>query len=261
VVAAVLAARAGLALARRGGRPDQRLRPWTVAYLFGWLLVPFLIAYLAFVVTGVARYHPRYWQYIVPPLAPLLVLVVDEAAGLFGRAWVRLRGSRVGGAGSVTVAALVVIPVLLLPGTLAGTHGAGAATDWRGTARDLVALVESDPDSRYVVFETSFSRRPYLDYYLSRYGDDLRVTETITRRQEGGREELPFDRLAPTIARHDYLVVVFIHHRTTNFPRTLTLLAETYHPHHAQVDRAGRGLVVFSVPPSGGPTTSSSKPD
>jgi hypothetical protein len=227
---------------------DERREAWTIAYLVGWLLAPVFTAYVAFVVTGVARYSPRYWLFIVPALAPLVVLTVREAVRLVGRAlrrephpawWV--------------ATSLVLVATLILPGTHAAATSGLSNTDWRGTARDIVSIVHSNPDARYVIFETSFSKPPYLDFYLDRFADDVHVTATIRRRAEAGNEESSIDRLAPEIRQSDFIIVVFIHHGVQDYPRTLAKLDATYHRYQTQVDEIGRGLVIYSVAPTGSP--------
>jgi hypothetical protein len=255
-VAAVMIARAVRVLARRrtGTGADADLNPadagerreaWTTAYLVGWLLAPVFTAYVAFVVTGVARYSPRYWLFIVPALAPLVVLTVREAVRLAGRA---LR--REPHPGWWVATTLVVIATLILPGTYTAATAGESNSEWRGTARDIVSIVHSNPDARYLIFETSFSKPPYLDFYLDRFADDVHVTATIRRRAEAGREESSIDRLAPEMRQSDFIIVVFIHHGVQDYPRTLARLDATYHRYLTQVDEIGRGLVIYSVAPT-----------
>ena len=82
-----------------------------------------------------------------------------------------------------------------------------------------MSIVHSNPDARYVIFETSFSKPPYLDFYLDRFADDVHVTATIRRRAEAGNEESSIDRLAPEIRQSDFIIVVFIHHGAQDYPR------------------------------------------
>ena len=250
-VAAVMIGRAVVVLARRrtaepagADDADERREAWTTAYLVGWLLAPVFTAYVAFVVTGVARYSPRYWLFIVPALAPLVVLTVREAVRLAGRA---LRRDPHPGWWVATT--LVVIATLILPGTSAAVAPGASNIEWRGTAREIVSIVHSNPDARYLIFETSFSKPPYLDFYLDRFADDVHVTATIRRRAEAGNEESSIDRLAPEMRQSDFLIVVFIHHGVQDYPRTLAQLDATYHRYQTQVDELGRGLVIYSVAP------------
>jgi hypothetical protein len=258
-VLAAVAGRAVVALARPGGSTAERQPAWATGYLLGWLVLPFLAGYVAFSITGVARYSTRYWLFVVPALAPLVVLAVEEAVRLAGRGWRRVRGVGLG-TGWATAGTAVVLATLVLPGTLAAAGESKA--DWRGTAQDIAAVVASDPAADYLVYETSFSRGPLLDYYLARYTDEVRVTATIRRRAERTGEGYSFERPADRdlIAAHDFLIVAFIHHRTTDFPIALRKLSETYRVHHWQVDPSGRGLVIFAVSPDGaaGPPAGSS---
>ena len=82
---------------------------------------------------------------------------------------------------------MAAIGLLVLP------QGYAAATepkaDWRGAARDIVDIVESNADSSYVIYEPSFRPTPLLDYYLARYSDDVRGNwhyPAVTRAESGG---------------------------------------------------------------------------
>jgi hypothetical protein len=240
----VVTVRALVSLIRGGELTVERQRAWSVAYLISWLLVPLLVVYVAFVITGVARYSPRYWLFIVPPMAPLIVLVIDETVDLVSRLWRRMRGVALG-VGWATVLTVLVIGALILPGTLGSATR--EKTDWRGTAQDIVDIIESDAESSYVIYETSFRSTPVLDYYLSRYSNDIRVTATIRRSEERAGENFSFERTADVIEQHDYLIVPFIHHRTTDFPTAMERLSATYDVHHRQIRSSGKGLVIFAV--------------
>jgi hypothetical protein len=247
-VAAVMAVRALLTVGKRGAWTAERQEAWTVVYLVAWLVVPLLVVYVAFVATGVARYSPRYWLFIMPPLAPLLILTVREAVHLVGLARRRRTGRDLDIRWSV-LAAAVVVATLVLPGTLAAADR--PKLDWRGAARDIVTIVESNPESRYVVYETAFRSTPVLDYYLSRFSRDVRVTATI-RRTEERTGDFSFERTAHLIEGHDFLIVPFIHHRTTDFPNALRRLRELYRVHHWQINESDRGLVIFAIGASSG---------
>ena len=244
-----LAVQAVTTLVRRGGPTVQRQQAWTTTYLIAWLVLPFLAAFVVFTATGVARYETRYWLFILPALAPLLILAVEWAAQLAGQAWhrVRRRSPAPGWGRWAVVGGTATIIALILPGTL--TAATQPKADWRGTAQDIVAIVESDPASSYAIYETSFGRDRFLDYYLARYSSEVRLTGTITRRSERGDADFSFDLDAGLIAEHDYLVVAFIHHHPVHFPVALQRLRESYPVHRWQVDETGQGLVIFAVPP------------
>lgn len=242
---AVFAIRSLLGLARRSELTQARQRDWTAFYLLCWVLVPLLVVYAAFMLTGVARYSTRYWLFILPPLAPLLVLAVEEAYHLAGRAWHRI-WRRDLSAGWAVLAMTATVATLIFPGTIAAASR--TKTDWRSAAEDIVTIVEADPDSRYLIYETSFRSTPVLDYYLARYSDDIRVDATLPRSQER-RGEFTFESGAEEIAEHDFLLVAFIHHETDDFPTAIERLEETYPVHHSQIDHRGRGLLIFDVAP------------
>jgi 4-amino-4-deoxy-L-arabinose transferase-like glycosyltransferase len=254
-----LAIRVLVALARPGGLTTERQRAWTTGYLLAWLAGPVLVAYAVFSVTGLARFSERYWLYVIPALAPLVVLAVEEAVRLAGRAWQRLRGRGQGaGTGWAMVGTAAIIATLILPGTLAAATQPKA--DWRGTAQDIIAIVDSDPQSRYLLYEVSFNRSRYLDYYLQRYGSDVRVAGNIRRSVERSGEEFAFERDAEVIAQYDYLIVAFAHHRTSQFPDALQKLSATYRVQHWQVGRNGQGLIIFAIDPAGAQAPAAPEP-
>jgi hypothetical protein len=138
-----------------------------------------------------------------------------------------------------------MIVVLVLPGTLKGATVFKA--DWRGTAKEIVDIVRSDPDSSYIILEPSFRPTPLLDYYLARYSKNVRVEGVIRRYRESRGGPFVFDQMAATIAQYDFLVVPFMHHTTRNFPRALGKLQERYPVRFSNIDRTGRGVIVFAV--------------
>jgi hypothetical protein len=228
-----------------GGATAQRLRPWTVAYLAGWLVAPLFVVYLVFEITGVARYSSRYWLFLVPPLAALLVLVIREGVRLAGRAGrSRTDGPHPALAAIATLAAVVL---LVLPGTLA----AATATkhDWRGIVRQVVDTVQADPGHRYIIYETAHRSRPMTDFYFERFSRDIRPYGTLARYEERSGEYRILTGHEPVVAQHDFLVLLFTHSRTMHFPDALDQLSRRYEVRHRQLNGAGRGFIVFDLHP------------
>jgi Dolichyl-phosphate-mannose-protein mannosyltransferase len=250
LVAAVVIARAVRGVL--GGREltSDRQGAWTVLYLFGWLLLPLVVLVLTFLITGTARYSTtsRYVLYAMPALAPLVVLTIAEAARLVGAGWRRVRGRGLDAAALTHLALIVVIVALVIPGTLRAVSWDGA--DWRGTARRIVATVESDPGSSYVLYDTAFRDTSVLDYHLARYSDEVKVGGIIRVRQERLNQGFTFESRRAEIERNDFLIVAFIHHRITDFPNALRRLTETYPVYLRQVDDRGKGLIIFRIHPS-----------
>lgn len=252
---AIVAVGAMTALVRRTTSSPERSEAWATIYLLNWLIVPVVIMYLAFLVTGVASYSDRYIIFSVMPLAPLVVLGVEQAArmvaGLTGRLRVGVSRPDVSQKVWAIVLSIAVIGVLIFPG------GHAAATepkaDWRGTARDIVDIIESNPESSYVIYEPSFRPTPLLDYYLARYSDDVRVAGTIPRLQERRAADDPnyefdFEGEAEVIGQFDYIIVPFMHHSTRHFPIALDRLREAYDVQHWGINSNGKGLAIFSIP-------------
>jgi 4-amino-4-deoxy-L-arabinose transferase-like glycosyltransferase len=252
LVVAVIVARAGRRLL--GGREltSDRQAAWTVLYLFGWLVLPLVVLVLAFLITGTARYSARYVLYAMPALAPLVVITIGEAARLVGAGWRRVRGRGVDAAALTDVALIIVIVTLVIPGTLRGVSWI-PSDDYRGAAQRIVATIESDPGSSYVLYDTTFRDISVLDYYLARYSDAVRVDGIIRVGQERGDRGFAFESGRTEIEQHDFLIVAFIHHRITGFPNALRRLTERYPVHFRQIDEKGKGLIIFRIhPPSEG---------
>jgi uncharacterized membrane protein len=247
LVAAVVVARAGRGLL--GGREltIDRQRAWTVLYLFGWLVLPLVVLVLAFLITGTARYNEKYVLYAMPALAPLVVLTIGEAARLAGAGWRRVRWRHLDAAALTDFALVVVIVALVIPGTLRGVSW--DRSDFRGGAQRIVATIESDPGSSYVLYDTAFRDTSVLNYYLARYSDGVRVDGIIRVGQERLDQGFPFESGRTEIERHDFLIVAFINHPITQFPNALRRLTERYPVYFRQVDDKGKGLIIFRVHP------------
>ncbi|WP_165367586.1 glycosyltransferase family 39 protein, partial [Phytoactinopolyspora endophytica] len=246
--AAALLIRSLAVLVRGGPLTRDRRRAWTVVYLVAWLVLPLAIVYIAFSLAGVERYNMRYFLFSVVPLAPLVVLTVEEAGRLAGRAWRRFRGSELP-AGVTTAAIVVVITTLVLP----GAHSAATEpkADWRGNVHRIVDVIGGDEDSDYVVLEASHRRGSMANFYFERYSDEIRVHDVLAiddeRAGDGTHPVLVSDE--GVIAEYDFLVVLFPHLVAGDFPNALEELDERYAVHHRQLDGAGRGFIVYEIHP------------
>ncbi|AYY14898.1 hypothetical protein EF847_21635 [Actinobacteria bacterium YIM 96077] len=244
VAAILLLARSLVELARGRGLSVDRQRAWSVAYLVAWLVLPMVAVYIVFSTLGVERYNMRYFLFCVVPLAPLVVLTVEEAVRQVGRAWRRVRGSELPAA-TPAVVTVVVIATLILP----GTYRAATATkdDWRGSVQRVVDVVHADEDSRYIVLEASHRDMSLATFYFEKFSDSVRVHEPLSIDEEREGELRTLARVEPVIAEHDYLILLFPHLGTADFPDTLEWLGERYDLHHPQLDSRGRGFIVFAV--------------
>ena len=219
VLVVVVGAGAFSVIARRTTSSPERIEAWTTIYVLSWMVLPVVVLYLGFLVTGVALY-------LTDTSLPALFLSPPSSCWVWKRLLVQsqvLPGASAAlphrDAAQKVWAVLLVIAVI---GLLVFPQGYAAATkpknDWRGAARDIVNIVESNPESSYVIYETSFRPTPLLDYYLTRYSDDVRVTGTIQRSQEARAEQDPsfkfgFERNADLIGQHDF------RHRPVHSPR------------------------------------------
>jgi hypothetical protein len=82
---------------------------------------------------------------------------------------------------------------------------------------------------------------------LARYSRNVRVKGVILRADENRGGPFTVDRIAGMIAPYDFMIVPFLHHTIRNFPRTLETLKERYPVHFSNIDRRGRGVMVFTV--------------
>jgi len=252
-LAAVVIGGAVRAIFKRRVLDVQRTQSWIILYLVIWLALPFGVAYVAFMAAGVARFSARYFVFSVVPVAPLVGLAIERAASWIMRSvrWIqsvstRSRGDETAGRDVWAVLlSIAVLGTLILPGTVEAVTEPKA--DWRGSAREIVNIIESNPDSSYAVYETSHRSTPILDYYLARYSDDVRVMGTIPRFEERRGGEFSFENNLDAIAENDFLIVPFIHHRVDNFPRALARLRELYEVQYWEIDSKGKGTVIFSV--------------
>lgn len=244
LLAVVLFVRAGIVITKREDLTLERQRAWTVAYLVGWLILPLLVVYAAFEIGGVARYSSRYWLFIVPALAPLIALVIRMAVRIAGRAMRHRWG--IGLHPFWTAATVIVVALtLILPGTLAAATAPKA--DWRGLARQVVDIVEADRESSYIIYETGWSRTPRSTYYFERFSDEIEPYDTLRQSDEDQGEFRVLTVDEPVVAQHDYLIVLFPHLTARHFPEALAALSERYEVRLRNLDRRGRGFVIFDV--------------
>ena len=204
---------------------------YTLWFLFA-ATVPALIAFALFFFVGHERYSSRYFSFSVGPLAVLVVLGVYQIMMLASRAFPVL--SRV----ALVVTTMIAV-LLAYPGGLSGLQKTKA--DWRGIAKDIVDRIDQQPDKSFAVYETTFRKFPTLNYYLSRFSDDVRVRGTLRRRFE--RKSVEFSS-----PETDYAIVAFTHHMVGAFPKTLEALEGRMKIKERHLNEMGRGYLVFEVP-------------
>jgi uncharacterized membrane protein len=246
--AAVLLIRSCVAIGRNGPSTVEWQRAWAVLYLFAWLVLPLLIVYSIFSMAGVERYNMRYFLFSVVPLAPLVVLAVAQAGALAGGALRRLRGR--GLPTGVTIAAVVVVVVaFIVPG--AHTAATEPKADWRANVKGIIDVIRQDAGNSYVILEASHRAESMATYYFERYSDEVRVHGVLSIDDEraGDGTHPVLTREAAAIAENDYLIVLFPHLVTGDFPNALDQLDDRYDVHHYQLDSIGRGFIVYDVHP------------
>ncbi|MEX1178962.1 MAG: glycosyltransferase family 39 protein [Nitriliruptor sp.] len=227
---------------------DERRHAFGTAYAVTMVVGPTMLAYLAFLLLQQERFFDRYLIYVLPSVAVLLVLAVRELGLLVSE---RVAARRPAGDRRRFPDAATVALVVLLPTVVPGFVDAATYTkvDWRGVAADVAAVVASQPDDEFLVYETSSRHTPVIDHYFSALDSDVRVDATV-RRIDERNARFPFED-DERIAAHDLLLVVFTHHLTSDYPRTLARLEAAYEVEHRRVDRDGRGYIIFDVDADG----------
>ena len=223
------------------------------AYYSTWMILgPIGMAYLAFLGAGAERFASRYFIFIVPHLAVLGVLGARQGMTVLFRA--RSTGSVgdvVSGKRSFWLAAtLVLTTVFVVPGTVQAISDFGDKSDSRGTAEDIVSLIEGNPDHDFVIYEASFRPVPLLNHYLRRMtAGEVEVAGILQRWEEEQSGDFMFERerAHKEIMEHDHLIVAFVHYSAHEFSRAQRRFEEHFGEGLAVLDRGGRGIIVYDV--------------
>jgi len=221
-------------------------------YILFWLILPFVFAYLGFLVISFDRYLTRYFVFVAPALMMALVLAFEEGIRLTDILVRRLTRSSIWPyyRANATLFAFAAAIVLVAP------MGCAAANyqkhDWRGIARHVVDTVNYDHDHRYIVYDTGPRSQSSFDYYLERYHESLRVYDVVSRAEEqalAAGENITPQILGQeaVIAAYDYLILIFTHELAINYPNIRRLLEDRYPVHYAQLSQEGRGFIVYRV--------------
>ena len=241
-----LALRALWRVTRSGRSPASAWHSWWLLYLLAALIGPIVVGTAAFDVAGVARYNERYFLFSAPAIAPLLAVTISEVVA---SARTRLSISKSSDSrGSLFALTVFVVAVLWV---VPGGHAAAvqAKHDWRGVVSDVIQVVQSDDANSYVIVEAGHRTEPMSNYYFERLAEGIRAEYALTSAEEqvGTFRALGESRRSQ-IERHDRLLVVFLHSRTSanHFPNALSQLEERYDELHRQL-RFGRGYVLFEL--------------
>jgi 4-amino-4-deoxy-L-arabinose transferase-like glycosyltransferase len=222
-------------LARRTRREHPTGRATFIAYALTTSFGAFVVAWALFAASGHARYVDRYFAFTAPAIAVLLVCALEQlVAPLCGRT--ALARSYVRWPALYAVAALA----LILPSTYRVITKSKA--DWRGTAKQVVELVESDPSHEYAVFSSGFTTYPSLNYYFKRYGSKVRVASYFGR--DTKKAFSPSAR--KKLAGKDFLVLTFTHLEASDYDKLLLDLDRRYELHKKQL-HDGQGIVVYRI--------------
>jgi 4-amino-4-deoxy-L-arabinose transferase-like glycosyltransferase len=245
---AVMAMLLSLRLARSGTvirRGETYLSPYFDFYFVIAALMPCVLTFLTFLISGHQRFSPRYFSFCTPPLAVLLALSAQEAVRLIDDLMSRasIRADQWYRAPALLIAMLAALLVVLPRGYRAATV---PKTDWRGTARAIASLARSQPDKGFIVYEVGYRPYPMFDYYLARFSPTLRVQGVIRRAQERSRKPFDVEAQAEKIGKYDYLVLVFPNLTTKSFPKVLASLAKHYKVRFSLLND-GRGFIVYRV--------------
>jgi uncharacterized membrane protein len=229
-------------LKSHGAPPPNR---YFLFYLVAWATVPCVLAYLLYFVAGWERYVARYFAICIPPFTVLLVLALEQFVETLGHYARRVPGSfRRHYVRNALPYALLASAVFVLPGAYEAAKDPKGV--YRDIARSIVMLVEQDSQSSFAILEAARRRKSLLNYYLQRLSKEkrLRVDATIQRSGERpGRN--PLKRIAPKLAGRDYLIVAFPFDSVRRFPVLMASLQSTYSLAFSQLNKDGRGYVVF----------------
>lgn len=229
----------------RACRADTTRAPRSEAlawYAMVTTIAPFFIATCLFAFAGQERYVRRYFMFVAPSLALILVLSIDHAV-LFAR---RARAGLVLAHSyfhAPVLATLVLSLALLGPGSYryAQLH----KEDWRGLSAQIADIVRNDPSHQYALYMTGFDEKPMLDYYLGHEPGAPRVQRYITRSMERSRRlRLPLSSLHG----YDYLIVAFTRPSAAKFPKTRRYL-DKHLERVRELMHDGFGLRVYRVKP------------
>lgn len=228
-------------------------RAWWWLLVLSCALLPFFFYYAMTAVVGAERIAARYFLFSLAPTALLLVLGFEQLVRLaahLARVAKGILPQGVAGSGLArfylrhsTLAAVVLALLVSVPGAYrAASH---EKQDWRGISKQVVQLVQGDPGSSYLVYETSFRNVPTLDYYLERFsGDEIRVYANFLRGHDRSKK-FRFRKDLDEMKNHDYLVVVFTHHQERQFRNTLRALSKDFRLVRRNLDETGRGYIVY----------------
>lgn len=231
-------------VARKHGLVWSSWRAWWRLYLIAWLWGPPLVATTVFLATGVARYNSRYFVFCMPALAPLIATTIWEAV----RA-IRYRSASLLGLTRRASYSLLIVAIAVL-WVAPGAHAAATFRkhDWRGLVSDVVNVVESDPESSYVIVEAASRDTPTSNHYFARLDGGIRAEYVLTKAEEAKGAYRILGDQQNEIEQHDMLIVMFPHSRTEvgYFPSALARLSEQYREVVRQL-RFGRGYIVFDL--------------
>jgi hypothetical protein len=259
----VLLVRSVRDIVRAADRSPRGDRAWSVVYLCGWLVAPFAVLWASSAVLGVERYEARYFVYVAPALGPLLVLAVREGWG-----WVRHVVGRLSGgdplrpyerspAGLWVTALLVAL--LVVPG---GRQAAVTEKDdWRGLGQRAAQIVERHGPDNVRIYEVGHFSSPMIDRYVEPASEVARVEGVIQHRHEvADRLDLVFGDVE-LAGPDELLVVLFPHLRVMTTPNTIAYLDARFERHLVQLDRSGRGMLIYRGPLTASADASVDDPD
>jgi hypothetical protein len=144
-----------------------------------------------------------------------------------------------------TIVALGLIAILAIPSAYAAaTRQAGA---FREIAESIVNIVDQEPDSRYLIYEAAHRRTAMLDHYFNQFSDRVRASGTLRAMDKKGAAtaQSELSKIERKMRNNDYLVFAFPHRGVSDFTYMTASLSRTYDVHITQIDRKGRGYIVY----------------
>lgn len=207
-----------------------------ILFLGLWATLPIVFVWLGYITLGAEIYHPRYFIYAVPPLAPMVILGVWS---LFQLSSISVLKSFVPGALSVLILATLLIP----QATRSLERDLG---DSRGVAEEVVAQVRNDPDKSYLVFSTNRGAFSLVNYYFEKFDDSVRSEGSFRLHEDPTGQFDALRKNVDKISSSDFVVIVFTFDGSDKYPNLLEVMDEEFDRDRTMVNKDGRGYIVWS---------------
>lgn len=213
-----------------------------VVNLFFWLVGPTIATWLGFSLLGVERYKARYFLHSVMPFFPLLVVFTH---GILA-GW-KSRNSFWNGA-----KLLLAIATTLLVALTAVSNGYQGAIrnkhDWRGITQSVVDSTRNlDREDFVLIAVSNGSSGVRENYYFQRFTGSVGLDLALPRSDAASGEFEAVEEVLSALSGGTKVYFLFLHNREKDYQELLNHIEKDAVLSHQQLDRLGRGFVVFQV--------------